>query len=147
MSEQFSLFYDDQQAASLASVMRLVRAAMNRVADQQEGGVSRDHIADQLSSLADFAGISLTKRKTNQVSKHVLDKWLNPSAIEHAPSLEAVVAYCMVTGDPSPLRPILQALGCDIMTERQRALCNYAEAILEEKRVQISKKELEAKLL
>ncbi|MFV0420867.1 hypothetical protein [Oleidesulfovibrio sp.] len=147
---QLSLFHTDAldaQAASLASVMRLVRSAMKRVADEQAGGVSREHLADSVSRLAEAAGVSLTQRKTKRVSKDVLDKWLNPSAVDHAPSLEAVVAYCLTTGDPAPFLPILQAMGCEIMTAHQRDKCQFAEAVIEEKRLKRLKQNLEAKLL
>jgi len=141
---QLSLFKDDKAAASLASAMQLVRAAMNRVANQ--GGASRDHIADEMSELAMTAGVSLVKGRAKRISKDTLDKWLTPSDREHIPSLLAVLAFCQVTDDISPLKPILEAVGCEVMTPEDRQLRNYAQAILEEKEARKRKRQLEAGL-
>lgn len=143
---QLSLFSDDKAAASLASVLQLVRASMNRVSREQEGAISRDHIADRMTQLAETAGVSLVKGRAKRVSKEVLDKWLTPSDRDHVPSLLAVLAFCQVTHDFSPLKPLLDAMGCEVMTPEDKQLRNYARAILAEKDARKRKKQLEAGL-
>lgn len=143
---QLSLFQEDAAAASLASAMQLVRASMNRVAKSQEGAISREHIADSMTSLADTAGVSLVKGRAKRVSKEMLDKWLTPSDRDHVPSLLAVVAFCQVTNDVTPLKPLLEAVGCEVMTPEDKQLRNYARAILAEKEARKRKKQLEAGL-
>lgn len=140
---QLSLFQDrhDEQAARLASVMQLVRAAMHRSA----GGlnVSRDQLADSMTHLSRSAGVRLSAGNAKSVKSATLEKWLNPVDRDHPPSLVAVVAFCQATGDVSPLRPLLEAVGCEVMTEDDRKLRDYARAILEEKAARKRKKQLE----
>lgn len=146
MVKQLSLFDEDRKASDLASAMQLVRSSMNRVAREQEGAVSRDHIADRMTDLASVAGVSLAKGRTKRVTREILDKWLTPSDQGHPPSLLAVLAFCQITEDNSPILPLVNALGCSLMTEEDRRLRDYARAIISERNARRKKKKLEAEL-
>lgn len=141
-AEQLSLFHDDKIAALLAGVLPQVRAAMNRVANSQRV-LSRDQIADRLSELSRFAGVRLCAGNAHGVKVASLEKWLNPADREHPPTLMAVVAFCQVTGDPSPLHPLLAAMGLEIMTPEDKKQRDYGRACLAEKAARKRKRLLE----
>lgn len=124
--------------------MQLIRAAMNRSASGLN--VSRDQLADSLTHISRSAGVRLSAGNAKSVKSTTLEKWLNSADRDHPPSLVAVVAFCQVTGDVSPLRPLLEAVGCEIMTEEDRKLRDYAKAVLEERAAKKRKKQLEAGL-
>ncbi|MFW5490400.1 MAG: hypothetical protein ACNI3A_18585 [Desulfovibrio sp.] len=141
---QLSLFDDDHAAASLASLLPLVRSAMSSVAGGSS--LSRDQIADRLTEVARAAGISISRGNAKSVKTATLEKWLSPAAREHPPSLTALVAFCLVTRDVRPLEPILATLGCSIMTKEDRKLRDYGAAILAEREAKKKKRQLEAEL-
>ncbi|KAF1073587.1 hypothetical protein ACQ0P8_04205 [Halodesulfovibrio aestuarii] len=146
--QQIKLFQyatQDEQVAKLAGVMPQVRANMNSVMKERPN-LSRDQLADELTEISRAAGILLSTRNAKCVSRAMLDKWLQPAAREHPPPILAVVAFCMATGDISPLLPILQAVGCEIMSEEDKKLRDYAQAVLSERDAKKRKKQLEAQL-
>lgn len=146
--QQVKLFQystQDEQVAKLAGVLPQVRANMNHVMKELPN-LSRDQLADELTEISHAAGIQLSTRNAKGVSRATLDKWLQPAAREHPPPILAVVAFCMATGDISPLQPILQAVGCEIMSEEDKKLRDYARAVLSEREAKKRKKQLEAQL-
>lgn len=148
MEKQVKLFQyetQDEQVAKLAGILPQMRANMNRVMKEQPN-LSRDQLADELTEISHAAGLQLSARNAKSVSRATLDKWLQPAAREHPPPILAVVAFCMATGDISPLQPILQAVGCEIMSEEDKKLRDYARAILSEREAKKRKKQLEAQL-
>ena len=149
--QQFSLLNyvtRDEQAAKVAAMMPLIRAAMNRVA-KQKGALSRDHIADALTEFSQFPDLRLSRtngKNAQSVSKASLDKWLQPSDREHAPSLEAVVAFCLITGSIEPLRPIFDTLGVRLMSKDEELVYEFGKATLAEREAKKRKRQLEAML-
>jgi hypothetical protein len=148
MQKQVKLFQyvtQDEQVARLAGVMPQIRANMNRVMKEQPN-LSRDQLADELTEISRAAGIQLSTRNARSVTRAMVDKWLQPAAQEHPPPILAVVSFCMATGDISPLQPILQAVGCEIMSEEDKKLRDYATAVLSEREAKRRVKQLEAQL-
>lgn len=148
MVKQLSLDFgrkEQRMAGALASVLPQVRAAMNRVASEHPR-LSRDLIADQLSGVSKMAGVKLVRGNAKGVKTASVDKWLNPTDSEHPPSIAALVAFCLVTESAEPLEPLLAALGCEVMTEDDKRLRDYARAILAEREARKAKKQLEANL-
>lgn len=121
--------------------MPAVRAAMNIAAGQDEDG--RKRLVDRINQIAANAGIKLTTGNTKAISKDTLDKWLSPGDRDHPPSLLAVVVFCRATGDAGPLRPLVRALGVDVMTDEDRRHRDYGRACLEERAARKRKRKLE----
>lgn len=146
--EQYSLFgLEDphEKAAALSSVLQLVRANMNRVADEHPT-LSRVIISDLMTDISREAGVKLCRGNAKSVSAATLDKWLSPADREHPPSIQGLLAYCMVTGSHAPLEPMLKALGCEIMTKEDRRLRDYARALVAERKARQERRKLEGAL-
>lgn len=145
-AEQLSLFHnsnDEKAAALLAGVLPQVRAAMHRVAGAQRF-LSREMIADRMSEISRFAGVRLSAGNAKSVTSATLEKWLNPADREHPPTLLAVLTFCMATNDPAPLRPVLAAMGLELMTPEDKTMRDYGRACVEEREARKRKKQLEA---
>ncbi|WP_027179875.1 hypothetical protein [Maridesulfovibrio bastinii] len=150
--QQLTLFHDEKQemefqkmATALASLMTMTRSNMNIVA-QKHPVLSRDLIADLMTKISRTSGVNLSGTNAKSIKTASLEKWVTPGARDHPPKYEAIVAFMMVTGDLSPLTPLLDALGIKIMTKEQEKKVAYAEAILKTKRAQEEKRRLEAEL-
>ncbi|XPV77654.1 MAG: hypothetical protein ACNI27_06985 [Desulfovibrio sp.] len=144
--KQLSLFHepsDYKVAAALGSLLPLMKAAMNEVADNHN--LSRDLIADRMNELSRTAGIKLSSGNVKSIKTASLNKWLAPADREHPPSILALLTFCIATKSVEPLLPLLHALGCELMTEEDRKLRDYGEAILNEKEARKRKRQLEAK--
>lgn len=142
---QLSLF--DCDYSRLAALMPAVRAAMRHTAGAADG-VGRKALVDKINSIASAAEARLTAGRAESISKDVLDKWLSPSDVSHPPSITAVVAFCIATGDFGPIQKIVQAYGggLDIMTLEDRRFRDIGKADYELKEARKRKKQLEAGL-
>lgn len=139
---QASLF---DPSANLASVLPAVKAAMRMVAGAPEGE-GRKSLPDKINAVASSSGVRLTAGNARMVSKDTLDKWLSPSDDSHPPSILAVLAFCVATGDHAPLRAMLRCVGLDVMTPDERKLCEYGRTLLEQKKVKRRLRKLEEEL-
>lgn len=139
---QASLF---DHCAPLTSAMPAIKAAMRAVAGAPEGE-GRKALPDKINAVASASGVKLTTGNTRSISKDTLDKWLSPSDENHPPSLLAVLAFCLATESPAPLRAMLRPLGLDIMTEEDRKLCEYARTLIEQKKMRKRLRKLEDEL-
>lgn len=145
-ADQHSLFSikDEHDAvAALASVMPLVRAAMNRVAEEHPT-LSRDIIADLMTDLSRSAGVKVCRGNAKSIKTATLEKWLSPADRDHPPSVMALMAFCLATKSSAPLEPLLRVLGCEIMTVEDRKLVHYAKALIKRRDVNRELKKLEA---
>lgn len=149
--QQLTLFHDQNQemefqkmVATLASLMPMIRSSMNRVAETHE--LSRDLIADRMTDISRSSGVKLSRGNAKSVKTATLNKWLAPEDRDHPPSLQAVLAFIMATGDNSPLLPLLSALGLEVMTEEDKKFRDYGKAVINTKKAQQEKKKLEADL-
>ena len=139
---QASLF---DHCAPLTSAMPAIMAAMRAVAGAPVGE-GRKALPDKINAVASASGVKLTTGNTRSISKDTLDKWLSPSDESHPPSLLAVLAFCLATESPVPLRAMLRPLGLDIMTEEDRKLCEYARTLIEQKKMRKRLRKLEDEL-
>ena len=130
------------EAARLAGVMAAIRTAMRTIAGAPESE-GRKVLPDRLNALARQAGVKLTAGNQKTISKDTLDKWLSPTDTTHSPSILAVLAFCAVSGDPTPLRMAAHALGLDLMDENDRKLRDYGKAVLDMKSARERKRKLE----
>ncbi len=147
-TDQHSLFQvEDEHAAvaALASTMSLVRAAMNRVAEEHPT-LSRDLIADLMTEMSRSAGVKLTKGNTKNIKLATLEKWLSPTDRDHPPNILTLVAYCLATKSIEPIRPLLKVLGCEVMTPEDRRYRDYGKAIQAKRATMKEIKKLEAEL-
>lgn len=149
--KQFTLFHEENQemeiqhlGASLASLMPMIRSRMNKVASNHH--LSRDLIAERMTDIARSSGIKLSRGNAKSVKTDTLNKWLAPEDRDHPPSLQAIIAFAMATGDNSPLMPLLSVLGLEVMTEEDKQFRDYGKADIAAKKAQAERKRLEAAL-
>ncbi|WP_165078107.1 MULTISPECIES: hypothetical protein [unclassified Desulfovibrio] len=139
---QLSLLDD---IAPMAGVMAEIRAAMRAVAGAAEGE-GRKALPDKINAVAAMSGLKLTAGNSRAVSKDTLDKWLSPSDESHPPSIQALLAFVVATGDPAPLRAMLRAVGLDVMTDEDRRYRDLGKLDAEMRAARKRKKMLEAGL-
>lgn len=120
---QGSLF---EESTQLAGVMPAIKAAMRAVADGPEGA-GRKALPDKLNAIARASGIKLTGGNARAISEDTLHKWLSPSDESHPPSIHAVLAFYLATGSDGPLRAMLQSVGLDVMTKKDKKLRDLGE--------------------
>lgn len=128
--KQYSLFdlphADLDDAVGLAGLMPSIRAAMNRVAGKDEE--CRKQLVETINAVAKRESVPLTKGGGKAIEKTTLDKWLQPSEQGHAPSLEAIIIFCLATGDASPLKPVLTLLGLEAVARDELRYLAYGKA-------------------
>lgn len=129
----------------LTGAMAAIKAAMRDVAGAEESE-GRKMLVDRLNEVARKAGVKLTSGNAPAISKATLDKWLSPTDQAHTPSIMALLAFCIATGNVEPLRIAARILGLDLMTLEDRKLRDYAQAILDEKAARQRKNKLEKEL-
>lgn len=139
---QLSLLDD---IAPMAGVMAEIRAAMRAVAGAPEGE-GRKALPDKINAVAAMSGLKLTGGNSRAVSKDTLDKWLSPSDESHPPSIQALLAFVVATGDPAPLRAMLRAVGLDVMTAEDRLYRDLGKLDAEMRAARKRRKMLEAGL-
>lgn len=114
-------------AVGLAGLMPSIRAAMNRVAGKEEE--CRKQLVETINAIAKRENAALTKSGGKTIEKTTLDKWLQSSDTGHAPSLEAIVIFCLATGDATPLKPVLKMLGLEVIASGDRRFLDYGKAL------------------
>lgn len=139
---QASLF---DHCAPLAGAMPAIKAAMRAVAGAPEGE-GRKALPDRINAVASASGVRLTAGNARSISKDTLNKWLSPSDESHPPSILAVLAFYLATGDPAPLKAMLRSVGLDIMTGEDRRFRDLGKLDAEMKAARKRKKLLEASL-
>jgi hypothetical protein len=140
---QLSLFETDV-SAELAMLMVRTKSAMRTAA--AECGLSRDEICDRMNMIAQNAGVSLSRGNAKSVTLATLEKWLNPAAQEHQPSIVAVNVFCMAVKSIVPLEVSLNLHGCGVQTPEDKKLRDYADAIITERKARKRKRKLELDL-
>ncbi len=115
MSQQPDLF---DQPTTL-NILPDLKQAMSQAA--KESGLSRDLIADEMNRQARRFGVSL------RLGLATLEKWLNVNNHTHAPTLTALVIFCVVLGRSEPLEVLVRPLGCRVISGRAINLLRWAE--------------------
>lgn len=128
----------------LAGRMPTICAEMNRAACAYAPG--RKMLADAITSVARREGVALTPTGAKSVSEDLLDKWLQPNATSHKPSLEAVFCFCLAVGDWGPLAPIFRVAGLTVIPQSDLPFLVYGKSLDAEKRAREERKKAEAKL-
>lgn len=135
---QGSLFDD---VPSLAGLMPAVRAAMHRAAGQDEEG--RKRLVDRINEVASRENLRLTGGNVRAISKDTLDKMLSAGDRDHKPSLEAIAAFVVATGDVGPLAALLRPFGLKLLTPEMERDALFGRAVREEKQARKRRKQLE----
>lgn len=120
---QLSLIED---IAQLAGALPAIKAAMRGIAGAPEGE-GRKALPDKLNAIARASGIKLTGGNTRAISEETLHKWISPSDESHPPSIHAVLAFYLATGSDAHLRAMLQSVGLDVMTPKDKKLRDLGE--------------------
>jgi hypothetical protein len=132
------------ESRGLAGLMPAIRARMNSIAARDSEG--RKKLIDRINEVAQREALSLSQGGGKTISLDVLNKWLQPSDRAHMPSLEAVVCFCIATGDSSPFQPLLKAMGLTVIPANKLEYLEYGETCAALRQANKRKKSLEAKL-
>ena len=119
-----------------------IRARMNVVAKRYGDG--RDLLVDAINEVADREKIALTSGGGTSITRAQLDKWLQPKAPGHEPSLTAIVCFCLATKDFSPLEPVHEALGIVVVPKADLRFLRLGKASVHLKKAKEEFKEAEA---
>lgn len=147
MKQQASLFdipKTSGEAIGLAGMMPAIRAAMNRTASEYEPG--RKLLVDAINEVARQEAVALTSGGGKTITQDMLDKWLQPSERGHAPSLEAIVCFCLATGDASSIKPLLRSFGLHAIPQNDLEYLEYGKACAAARAARETKRKLEARL-
>ena len=136
--QQLSLF--DSPALKLGSLGRAVKLALNRAA--KACNLSREELAHRAAALADEAGVNLCPG--GGLGKAILDKWLDVNSPGHMPSLLGLAVLCQVLDEASPLAPVFEYLGLEVMGPEDRKFRDMGRAYLELKQARQRLKKAEA---
>ena len=134
---QLNLF---ESSIPLAGLVPAMRAAMNAAAGQDAEG--RKMLVDRINSLANSAGVRLTAGNQKSISKDTLDKWLSPADRDHTPSVLAVAAFCLATGNTDPFRALARLMGLEVITKDEKEILEYGRACIEEEQIRNKKRRL-----
>ncbi|WP_319543193.1 hypothetical protein [uncultured Pseudodesulfovibrio sp.] len=126
----------------LAGIDTSVKAAMRTVCKNDHR--SREEIVDSMNELTHAAGIRITGGNAKQLSLPTLEKWLSPTAMDQVPSVRALVVFCEVMGDVSPLSALAEPLEARIINRDEARILRLAEIEEEIKELKKRKKMLEA---
>ena len=126
----------------LHTIVRDVKESLN--AEVKASGRSRDQVLDQLNELAKRHGISLNGR--GDVSKDLLEKWLNAEDDSRVPGIKGLALLCAVLETTAPLEPLVASLGGMVIGQEDVKLLQWAKAYQESKALRKQMRKLEEEL-
>jgi hypothetical protein len=129
----------------LAGVMPAVRATMARVAGEYAEG--RKVLVDAINEAARRENIALTSGGGKTISKDQLDKWLQSGERGHAPTLDAVLCFCLATQNYSPLDPLWKIFRLALVPTGDLYFLEYGKTCDALNKAKVRKRKLEARLL
>lgn len=146
MKQQASLFdfMEKEEALGLAGLLPQIRATMNVVANRDVDG--RKMLVEKINAVARREAVALSLGGAKTINIEQLNKWLQATEKGHAPSLEALVCFCVATGDTSPIRPLLHMLGLMVVDKKDLEFLEYGKACAALREVREKKKKMEARL-
>jgi hypothetical protein len=131
------------ESIGLAGMMPAVRAEMNRAADAYEPG--RKQLVDAINQVAQREAVPLSQGGAKSITIDILNKILQYSDRSHAPHLEAIVCFCLATGNASPIKPVLKYLGLVAIPESDLEDLEYGKICIAERNLRERKAALRAK--
>ena len=142
---QLPLFPAPQDATvGLAGIMPAVRASMARVAGEYPEG--RKALVDVINDTARRENIALTSGGGKSISKDQLDKWLQSGERGHAPTLDAVLCFCLATQNFTPLEPLWKVFRLALVPAADLHFLEYGKTCDALNRAKAHKRKLEARL-
>jgi hypothetical protein len=132
-----------EEAIGLIGVVPSVRAEMSRVAASYEPG--RKLLVDAIIAVAKREGVALTSGGAKTIELSTLEKWLQPTDRSHTPTPDAVLCFCIATGNASPIKPVLKVLGLVAIPESDLKDLEYGKLCMAERKLRERKKALEAR--
>lgn len=126
----------------LHTIVRDVKESLN--AEVKASGRSRDQVLDRLNELARRHGISLNGR--GEVSKDLLEKWLNAEDDSRVPSLKGLALLCSVLETTAPIEALVTPLGGLVIGQEDVKLLEWARAYQKTKALRKRMRKLEEEL-
>ena len=131
---------------ALSGLMPAIRASMRRIAGEDADG--RKLLVDKLNAVSAREGVQVTGGNAKQVSMDTVNKWLSPSDTNHAPSLNAILVFCLSMDDYEPLALIVKAImpGGMLLTPDEVKFYNLGKAEMELRAARKRKRQIEDQL-
>jgi len=136
-----SLF--DNPALKLGGLGLAVKLALNQAV--KKSSLSRAELAHQAGEMAIAAQVALCPGGRG-LGLANLNKWLTPDSDGNFPSVLGLAVLLNILGDNSPLAPLLEFLGLEVMTEEDRRFRDLGRAHFELKRARKNFKKAEGNL-
>ncbi|MDR1946471.1 MAG: hypothetical protein LBQ51_04815 [Desulfovibrio sp.] len=128
----------------LAGLMPSIRAEMHRVAGNDEQG--RKLLVDAINTVARREAVPLSAGGAKTINIDTLNKWLQPSERGHAPSLDAIMCFCLAAGNAGPIRPILKVLGLTAVSKEDMEVLEYGRTCKQMRELRVKKRVIEGRL-
>jgi hypothetical protein len=128
--------------ASLAGVMPAIRAAMNRVAGEYADG--RKMLVDRINEVAERECVPLTSGGGKNITIDQLNKFLQPGAGGHEPTLTVILCFCLATRDFSAMAPVLAVSGLCIVPREELKYLEYGKSCWGLKEAKQKQRKMEA---
>ncbi|MDD2462535.1 MAG: hypothetical protein PHI97_00905 [Desulfobulbus sp.] len=135
---QFNIF----SHIGLHTIVRDVKESLN--AEVKASGRSRDQVLDRLNELAKRHGISLNGR--GDVSKDLLEKWLNAEDDSRAPGIKGLALLCAALETTAPIEALVVPLGGRVIGRDDVKLLEWAKAYQKSKELRKRMRKLEEEL-
>ncbi len=107
----------------LHTIVRDVKESLN--AEVKASGRSRDQVLDRLNELARRHGLSLNGR--GDVSKDLLEKWLNAEDDSRAPGIKGLALLCAALETIAPIEALVVPLGGQVIGQEDVKLLEWAK--------------------
>lgn len=123
---------DNQQAFGFASmpepedILRAVKKAITKAMKR----TSRDELAGYL-----------TRAAGKEVTVDMINAWTAESK-GHVPPPQYIVYICQFTGDTGPLRAMVEPLGIELISSREKELLELGQVYVETRKLDIKRTEL-----
>lgn len=124
------------------TVVRDVKESLS--AEVKASGRSRDQVLDRLNELARRHGMNLNGR--GDVSKDLLEKWLNAEDDSRVPGLKGLTLLCAALETTAPIGAMVEPLGGRVIGPEEVKLLEWAKAYHKSKELRKRIRKLEEDL-
>lgn len=106
--------------------------------------MSRDQVLDRMNALAKRHGVNLNGR--GDVSKDLLEKWLNAEDDSRVPGIKGLALLCAALETAAPIGAVVAPLGAKVIGPEEVKLLEWAVAYQKSKELRKRMRKLENEL-
>lgn len=104
----------------------------------------RQVLLDRMNDLAGRYGVRLMKGSGRALTMTMFEKWLNQSAMEYVPGVNALLIFCAAAEDNRSMRVLLDPLGEQVIGEADSKLLQWAKEYQRARSARKNMRKLEA---